>query len=347
MSGFAFSHQFSKRWLATPTPVKHAIIQELDDIVTLLYPDTDLDEYEFSVPNLHDKVEELLAIEREQQEKLQAQARERELEEQRLEQERLEQHRLEQERLEQHRLEQERLEIERLETERLEKERLEQQRLEAERLKQERREAEHLEQQRPEQIQLTQENEKERQAQEARLQRERQAQDDAAIALLEQERAIAKQAHLAKQANPAKLATQLSTGSIEGANHEPDEQTQSTDTATSDVTIERHRSEMLYAIDHTDTADNMAESFAEDPTAAVRTQETRVTDPLVDIANPSIATTPAIEQIKQDIVKQLQGYIDNYLLESMTLMNEDLNQWLKTEVEKQLTVRLSQSHQSH
>ena len=322
MSGFAFSHQFSKRWLATPTPVKHAIIQELDDIVTLLYPDTDLDEYEFSVPNLHDKVEELLAIERDHQEKLQAQARERELEQQRLEQERLEQHRLEQERLEN----------KRLETERLEKERLEQQR---------------LEQQRLEQIQLTQENEKERQAQKERLQRERQAQDDAAIALLEQERAIAKQAHLAKQANPAQPATQLSTGSIEGANHQLDEQAQSTDTATSDVTIERHRSEMVYAIDHTDTADNtdnFAEPFADDPTAAVMTHETSVTDPLADIDNPSTATTPAIEQIKQDIVKQLQGYIDNYLLESMTLMNEDLNQWLKTEVEKQLAVRLSQSH---
>lgn len=322
MSGFAFSHQFSKRWLATPTPVKHAIIQELDDIVTLLYPDTDLDEYEFSVPNLHDKVEELLAIERDHQEKLRAQARERELEEQRLEQERLEQHRLEQERLEN----------KRLETERLEKERLEQQR---------------LEQQRLEQAQLTQENEKERQAQEERLQRERQAQDDAAIALLEQERAIAKQAHLAKQSNPAQPATQLSTGSIEGANHELDEQSQTTDSATSDITIERHRSEMVYAIDHTETADNtdhFAEPLADDPTAAVMTHETSVTDPLADIDNPSIATTPAIEQIKQDIVKQLQGYIDNYLLESMTLMNEDLNQWLKTEVEKQLAVRLSQSH---
>ncbi len=322
MLGFAFSHQFSKRWLATPTPVKHAIIQELDDIVTLLYPDTDLDEYQFSVPNLHDKVEELLAIERDHQEKLQAQARERELEEQRLEQERLEKHRLEQERLEN----------KRLETERLEKERLEQQR---------------LEQQHLEQIQLTQENEKERQAQEERLQRERQAQDDAAIALLEQERAIAKQAHLAKQANPPQPAKQLSTGSIEGANHQLDEQAQSTDTATSDVTIERHRSEMVYAIDHTDTADNtdkIAEPLADDPTVAVMTHETSVTHPLADIDNPSIATTPAIEQIKQDIVKQLQGYIDNYLLESMTLMNEDLNQWLKTEVEKQLTVRLSQSH---
>lgn len=306
MSGFAFSHQFSKRWLATPTPVKHAIIQELDDIVTLLYPATDLDEYEFSVPNLHDKVEELLAIERDHQEKLQAQLRERELEEQRLEQERLAQQRLEQERLEN----------KRLETERLEKERLEQ-------------------------IQLTQENEKERQAQEERLQRERQAQDDAAIALLEQERAIAKQAHLAKQSNPPQPATQLSTGSTEGANHERDEQAQSTDTATSDITIERHRSEMVYAIDHTD---NIAEPLADDPTAAVMTHETSVTDPLADINNPSIATTPAIEQIKQDIVKQLQGYIDNYLLESMTLMNEDLNQWLKTEVEKQLAVRLSQSH---
>lgn len=327
MSGFAFSHQFSKRWLATPTPVKHAIIQELDDIVTLLYPDTDLDEYQFSVPNLHDKVEELLAIERDHQEKLQAQARERELEEQRLEQERLEQHRLELERLEN----------KRLETERLEKEHLEQQR---------------LEQQRLEQIQLTQENEKERQAQEERLQRERQAQDDAAIALLEQERAIAKQAHLAQQATPPQPETQLSTGSIEVATHQLDEQAQTTDTATSDVTIERHRSEMVYAIDHTDTADNTdnfaeAEPLADDPTAAVMTRETSVTEPLADIDNPSIATTPAIEQIKQDIVKQLQGYIDNYLLESMTLMNEDLNQWLKTEVEKQLTVRLSQSHQSH
>ena len=324
MSGFAFSHQFSKRWLATPTPVKHAIIQELDDIVTLLYPDTDLDGYQFSVPNLHDKVEELLAIERDHQEKLQAQARERELEEQRLEQERLAQHRLEQERLEN----------KRLETERLEKERLEQQR---------------LEQQRLEQAQLTQENEKERQAQEERLQRERQAQDEAAIALLEQERAIAKQAHLAKQANPAKPAKQLSTGSIEVATHELDEQAQSTDTATSDVTIERHRSEMVYAIDHTDNTDNFAEAepLADDPTAAVMTHETSVTEPLADIDNLSIATTPTIEQIKQDIVKQLQGYIDNYLLESMTLMNEDLNQWLKTEVEKQLTVRLSQSHQSH
>lgn len=315
MSGFAFSHQFSKRWLATPTPVKHAIIQELDDIVTLLYPDTDLDGYQFSVPNLHDKVEELLAIERDHQEKLQAQARERELEEQRLEQERLAQQQLEQERLE----------IERLEKERLEKERLEQ-------------------------IQLTQENEKARQAQEERLQRERQAQDDAAIAALEQERAIAKQAHLAKQAPPTQPATQLVPISIEVANHELDQQAQSTDTATSDITIERHRSEMVYAIDHTDTADNtdnFAEPLADDTTAAVMTQETRVTEPLADIDNPSIATTPAIEQIKQDIVKQLQGYIDNYLLESMTLMNEDLNQWLKTEVEKQLTVRLSQSHQSH
>jgi membrane protein involved in colicin uptake len=212
------------------------------------------------------------------------------------------------------------------------------------RLEQECLEKERLEQQRLEQIQLTQENEQERQAQEERLQRERQAQDDAAIALLEQERAIAKQAHLAKQANPPQQATQLSTGSIEVANHKLDEQAQSTDTATSDITIERHRSEMVYAIDHTDTADNIAEPLADDPTAAVLTHETSVTDPLADIDNPSIATTPAIEQIKQDIVKQLQGYIDNYLLESMTLMNEDLNQWLKTEVEKQLTVRLSQSH---
>lgn len=145
MSGFAFSHQFSHRWLNTPDVVKQTIVQELNDIVTLLQPTTDLDNFNFRVTNLHDAVESLMEVER-----IRLQA-ERE-EQQRLEQERLEQERLEQERLEQERLEQER-EAARLEQERLEKERAEQEkqaRLEAEaleiaRLEQDRIEIEQLE----------------------------------------------------------------------------------------------------------------------------------------------------------------------------------------------------------
>lgn len=110
MSGFAFSHQFSHRWLATPPPVKQTIIQELDDIVTLLQPETDLESYRFSVPNLHDKVEQLMAIEAIRQEKLLAEERKREREEQeRLEQQRIAQEKLEQERLVQERLEQQKI----------------------------------------------------------------------------------------------------------------------------------------------------------------------------------------------------------------------------------------------
>lgn len=101
MSGFAFSHQFSQRWLTTPAPVKATIIQELDDIVHLLQSDIDVDKFRFSVPNLHDKIEELMALEaiRQQQEeqlRLEQQARE---EQQRLENERLAQEKLEQDRL--------------------------------------------------------------------------------------------------------------------------------------------------------------------------------------------------------------------------------------------------------
>ena len=153
MSGFAFSHQFSLRWLATPPPVKQTIIQELDDIVTLLQPETELDGYRFSVPNLHDKVEQLMAIEAIRLEKILAEERKREREEQ----ERLEQERLEQQRIEQERLEQERLEQERLAQARLEAERLEQERLEQERLAEEKREQERLEQQRQEQARIEQE----------------------------------------------------------------------------------------------------------------------------------------------------------------------------------------------
>lgn len=299
MSGFAFSHQFSKRWLATPTPVKHAIIQELDDIVTLLQPDTDLEQYHFSIPNLHDKVEELLAIERAHQEKLQAEARLRQLEEQ--------------QRLEAERLAQERLAAQQLAAQQLEAERQEQERLENAQLQPESAHA-HEEQAHLEDAQG--------------LQRERQAQDEAAIAALEQERAIARQAHLVKQARLAQQAIESSTSSITLA-------ADNTDAAT--VTIERHSSDMVYAIDS--TAAPIAPVSSNDNHAG--SQDTTIDNAATE---HSAATTPDIETIKQDIVKQLQGYIDNYLLESMTLMNDDLNKWLKTEVETQLKIRLSQSH---
>lgn len=311
MSGFAFSHQFSKRWLATPAPIKHAIIQELDDIVTLLQPDTDLEQYQFSVPNLHDKVEELLAIERAHQEKLQAEERLRQLEEQqRLEAERLEQTKREAERLAQERLAAQQLAAQQLEVERQEQERLENARLQPKSAHAEHEEPAHLED-----------------AQ--RLQRERQAQDEAEIAALEQERAIAKQAHLVKQARLAQQAIESSTSSITLAADD-------TDAAT--VTIERHSSDMVYAIDNTAA-----------PIVPVSSKDNHASgkDTTIDIAateHSAIATTPDIETIKQDIVKQLQGDIENYLLESMTLMNDDLNKWLKTEVEKQLKARLSQVH---
>lgn len=320
MSGFAFSHQFSKRWLATPAPVKHAIIQELDDIVTLLQPDTDLEQYQFSVPNLHEKIEELLAIERAHQEKLLAEERLRQLEEQqRLEAERLAQAQREAQRLEQERLKAERLAQERLAAQQLEAER--QEHVEAERQERERENA----RLQPESAHAEREEQAELDVQ--RLQHERQAQDEAQIAALEQERAIAKQAHLAKQASLAQQAIETSTSSITLAD---------ADTNASTISIERHSSDMVYAIDNT-----------AEPITSLTTSENSASDKGVAsdaAAHNAIATTSDLETIKQDIIKQLQGDIENYLLESMTLMNEDLNKWLKTEVEKQLNARLAQSH---
>lgn len=311
MSGFAFSHQFSKRWLATPTPVKHAIIQELDDIVTLLQPDTDLDNYQFSVPNLHDKVEELLAIERAHQEKLQAEERQRQLEEQQ---------RLEAQRLEAQKLEAQRKAAEKLEAERLAQEKLAAQELDAQHLQEVRFEKEPLAQAQSEQVPLDQEQFERQQAE-----RDRQAQDEAAIAALEQERAIAKQANLTKQApvppsHLAQQAIQSSTSSITFASEDEP----------SNVTIERHSSDMVYAID--DSALPQA-TIASNVDAPIETSN----------AESEMTTSPDIQAIKQAIIQQLQGYIDHYLLESMTLMNEDLNKWLTTEVEKQVQARLAQS----
>lgn len=127
MSGFAFSPQFSQRWLATSDSIKTAIINELDDIRTLLQRDTDIDTFQFRVNNLHDEVETIIVKER--QAEAERIAKEQAL--QRLEQERLERER--QAKLEQERREQEALQKQieaRLEAERLEKERLEQELLE-------------------------------------------------------------------------------------------------------------------------------------------------------------------------------------------------------------------------
>ena len=119
MSGFAFSPQFSQRWLATSDSIKTAIINELDDIHTLLQRDTDIDTFQFRVNNLHDEVETIIVKER--QAEAERIAKEQAL--QRLEQERLERER--QAKLEQERREQEALQKQieaRLEAERLEKE---------------------------------------------------------------------------------------------------------------------------------------------------------------------------------------------------------------------------------
>ena len=74
MSGFAFSPQFSQRWLATPPAVKHTIMQELGDIITLLQPETELENYHFTVDSLHDSVEDLMQQEALRQEQVRLEA---------------------------------------------------------------------------------------------------------------------------------------------------------------------------------------------------------------------------------------------------------------------------------
>ena len=280
MSGFAFSHQFSKRWLTTPTPVKHAIIQELDDIAELLQPETDLDSYQFSVPNLHETIENLLAIERARQEEELAKEHQKSL-----------------------------------------------------------AAASPI----AAAIETAPTSLEPPQAAATAEELERLAQDQAEIAALEEERAIAKQAYLAKQpqlakqANLAQQAIQFSTSSINFAADDTDDLA---NWQTSNVAIERHSDDTLYAIDST------AEPVTAEPIASVETTETSETTTPTELTNTAsipVTIPPDLEQIKQDIVIQLQSYIDNYLLESMTFMNEDLHKWLKTEVEKQLNERLSQT----
>lgn len=133
MSTFAFSHQFSQHWLQTLPAVKNAIIQELSDIATLLQPETDLANYEFSVPKLDLHLDEILTQEKARLAKLQAERQEQErLENERLAKEQLAKEQAENERQEALRREKLREENERREQIRLEKAQLEQQRLQRE-----------------------------------------------------------------------------------------------------------------------------------------------------------------------------------------------------------------------
>lgn len=97
MAQVAFSHQFSHRWINAPQAVKEALIQEFEDIMQLLEEDTDLETFEFTVPDLHAHIDAINA----------EVAAEKEVA------------RLEAERLEAERIEVERLELEKMEAERL------------------------------------------------------------------------------------------------------------------------------------------------------------------------------------------------------------------------------------
>lgn len=97
MAQVAFSHQFSHRWSNAPQAVKDALLQEFEDIMQLLDADTDLESFEFTVPDLHahiDAINAEVAAEKEAA-------------------------RLEAEKIEADRLEAERAEFEALEAERL------------------------------------------------------------------------------------------------------------------------------------------------------------------------------------------------------------------------------------
>ncbi|SJM68175.1 hypothetical protein [Psychrobacter piechaudii] len=97
MAQVAFSHQFSHRWSNAPQAVKDALLQEFEDIMQLLDAETDLENFEFTVPDLHAHIDAINA----------EVAAEKEVA------------RLEAERLEAERLEAERAELEALEAERL------------------------------------------------------------------------------------------------------------------------------------------------------------------------------------------------------------------------------------
>lgn len=56
---FTPSEQFAKRWLNSPTAMKTAIYNELDDIIKLLQDDTDVNTFEFTTERLSQKLHDL------------------------------------------------------------------------------------------------------------------------------------------------------------------------------------------------------------------------------------------------------------------------------------------------
>ncbi|WP_296402689.1 hypothetical protein [Psychrobacter sp.] len=105
MAQVAFSHQFSHHWSNAPQAVKDALLQEFEDIMELLDVDTDLETFEFTVPDLHAHIEAINA-------KIAAQEQAASVEQNRLETERLETEHLENENSEFESLEAERLQHE-------------------------------------------------------------------------------------------------------------------------------------------------------------------------------------------------------------------------------------------
>lgn len=87
MAQVAFSHQFSHRWSNAPQAVKDALLQEFEDIMLLLDADTDLESFEFTVPDLHSHIDAINA-------EVAAEKEAARLEAERLEAERLEAERL-------------------------------------------------------------------------------------------------------------------------------------------------------------------------------------------------------------------------------------------------------------
>lgn len=62
MTAFSPSPQFAKRWHATPTAIKNAFYQELDDIIDMLHGTTSAHEFEFNQADFGQALEDLFFI---------------------------------------------------------------------------------------------------------------------------------------------------------------------------------------------------------------------------------------------------------------------------------------------
>lgn len=59
MSSYAFSQYFYQRWTCAPEPVRATITQELEDIITLLQPETPFESFVFNTHDLDAHIDEL------------------------------------------------------------------------------------------------------------------------------------------------------------------------------------------------------------------------------------------------------------------------------------------------